>query len=177
MGLHEQDQESRGQSPGFLFCGGGSLLGDLVGRIASQRVLAGLAFILLVGLSGMIFLSGLSLPGAASIERVYSYSLLELREMARKDSAVLNGAPAEFVQSLFHEPEMVRSDDPVAVWQYRTGHCVLDVYLSVGEDQTPQNVLYAEVRARDSEAAGLAWGDCVPELLEQPLHFAALDSG
>ncbi|MBK9584332.1 MAG: hypothetical protein IPO55_00180 [Alphaproteobacteria bacterium] len=81
-----------------------------------------------------------------SIENAYSYSLSEIRDMARKDNYVLNGAPAELILSLFQTPETIRSDHPVVVWQYRASSCVLDIYLSVGEDQAPQNVLYSEVR-------------------------------
>ncbi len=177
MGFHKQDQESRGWGSGFLFCSVKPFFAGQVDRFASKRILAGLAFVVLVSLSGMILLSGVSGPGTTSIEQVYSYSLSELREMARGDRAVLNGAPADFVRSLFDSPELVRQDDPVTVWQYRTGTCVLDVYLTLDAAHQPQNVLYAEVRGRDPEAADVAWGDCVPVLLERSLRFAALDSG
>lgn len=177
MGFHEQDKGSRGESLGFLFYDSGAAFQHMAGPLLSRRFLAGVFAVLMVcGLAGS-FSSGVTGPVAAPVQEAYTYSLSELRQMARKESDALNGAPAELVRSLFDSPELVRSDDPVTVWQYRTATCVMDVYLNMDEAHTPRNVLYAEVRGRDPEAAEVAWGECVPTLLERPLRFAALDSG
>lgn len=177
MGFSEQDQGSRGESLGFSFFRRHSVPLDQGDNLRSAGFLGVIAILVIVCFSGTVFYSGAVGPKVDSIQNAYSYSLSEIRDMARKDNNVLNGAPAELILSLFQTPETIRSDHPVVVWQYRASSCVLDIYLSLGEDQAPQNVLYSEVRARDPEVDGVAWGDCVPALLDRPLHFAALDSG
>lgn len=177
MGFTEQDQGSRGESLGFSFFRRPSVPMFGGNNLLNVGFLGVIAILVIVCFSGTVFYSGAVGPKVDFIENAYSYSLSELRDMARRDNTVLNGAPAELVETLFQAPESIRSDHPVVVWQYRTASCVLDIYLSLGEDQAPQNVLYSEVRARDPEVDSVAWGDCVPALLDRPLHFAALDSG
>ncbi len=177
MGFSEQDQGSRGESLGFSFFRRHSVPLDQGDNLLSVGFLGVILILVIVCFSGTVFYSGAAGPKVDSIENAYSFSLSEIRDMARKDNNVFNGAPAELILSLFQTPETIRSDHPVVVWQYRASSCVLDIYLSVGEDQVPQNVLYSEVRGRDPESADVVWGDCVPALLERPIHFAALDSG
>jgi len=48
------------------------------------------------------------------------------------------------------EPELVRSDFPTIVWQYRNEQCILDVYYdSMKDDVLKAPIVYYEIRARE----------------------------
>lgn len=53
------------------------------------------------------------------------------------------------VRAAFNEPELVRSDIPTTVWQYRNQACVLDIYFKSDDaDVTYAPVVHYEVRNR-----------------------------
>jgi hypothetical protein len=56
------------------------------------------------------------------------------------------------VQELLGMPKLVRRDDPAEVWQYRSGACVLDVFL-YPEETGAQQVRYLEARTVAAEPA------------------------
>lgn len=56
------------------------------------------------------------------------------------------------VQELLGMPKLVRRDDPAEVWQYRSGACVLDVFL-YPEETGSQQVRYLEARTVAAEPA------------------------
>lgn len=54
------------------------------------------------------------------------------------------------IYSVFSRPELVRTDAPTTVWQYRTSFCVLDIYYTTRE-KTPLRspAVHYEIRARE----------------------------
>jgi hypothetical protein len=52
------------------------------------------------------------------------------------------------VKLLLDEPGLQRADGPIAVWQYRSESCVLDVYLATQPDSNTQRVVDYEARSR-----------------------------
>ena len=89
----------------------------------------------------------------------------------------LNGAA---VQQVFNAPELVRSDLPTVVWQYRTDACVLDVYFTASNetnlDKAP--VAHYEARSRDAKGrAKVSAQDCVSSMVQGGNLISLLDVG
>jgi hypothetical protein len=74
------------------------------------------------------------------------------RTAIQTDPDRLVGLEQQRVSELFGRPSFVRQDAPAALWRYRSGGCIVDLYLypSFTEDAHPTGVLrvrHAEVRA------------------------------
>lgn len=58
------------------------------------------------------------------------------------------------IEQILSVPELVRSDLPTVVWQYRTEACVLDVYFTASSDDVSKApVAHYEFRSRDKKGA------------------------
>ena len=64
---------------------------------------------------------------------------------APADTASLIGRGAREVAELLGEPGFKRRDPPAELWQYRSTHCVLDLFLYADKGGAP-TVAHAEVR-------------------------------
>lgn len=80
---------------------------------------------------------------------------------ARALSARIGNDPRRFmklaaadVRLLLDAPGLARTEGSVAVWQYRSDSCVLDIYFSAGPDGKAQRVVDYEVRPRIRAALG-----------------------
>lgn len=62
-------------------------------------------------------------------------------------STVKSANPYSLRQAL-KEPELVRADGPVSVWQYRSRKCVLDLYFIEGQ---ADRIAHLEIRPRDPD--------------------------
>ena len=189
MGLHVWNKGSRGESLGFLFRNRFSdflKAPDVLVKAGEIQRAGQDLFVFSVLVFLLTFFWAVSPRGPSSrlhpltAEDSFPYTLSQLREKVRGDGDVLIGAPAGLVESLMETPELIRVDGPVSVWQYRTSACVFDLYMSTNTadaGQSAGNVLYSEVRSRDQDASAPKWSSCIPELLERPITFAALDAG
>ncbi len=53
------------------------------------------------------------------------------------------------ILSLLNQPEMVRTDSPTTIWQYRNEACVLDLYFTTQEETALEApVVHYEIRSR-----------------------------
>lgn len=80
------------------------------------------------------------------------------------------------VRLAFVKPDLVRSDGDIEVWQFRTGDCVLDIFVS--EDGKRNDVIHYEMRTRDKAMLSSQEGDaqksfdlgaCMQNILAQSL--------
>lgn len=92
---------------------------------------------------------------AADAER---YALI-LSELITKNPQHLLRLTDEDIQLLFGDPDLRRADGPVAVWQYRSEACVLDVYIRDG-----RRAVDFEVRPRDRAAPDVPATPCLDNL-------------
>jgi len=116
-------------------------------RGAGARPLALLAFLLL--LAGCA-----AAPAPGSGESARSTAADPLR---------LAGLSAAELKRVLGEPDFAREEPPAAVWQYRGGDCVLDVFL-YGESGL-YRVAYAETR--DRGIIRVAQSSCYASLLSR----------
>lgn len=82
------------------------------------------------------------------------------------------------VAQLFEAPELVRSDLPTTIWQYRNDQCVLDVYFTVGRigDVMKSSVEHYEMRARDRRAkADFDQKTCLKDLAGSESFVSLID--
>ncbi len=63
------------------------------------------------------------------------------------------------------KPDFLRRDRPALRWQYRTGGCVLDVFLYRGAGGGDFTVTHVE--ARDKNARPLAETDCLKDVFDR----------
>lgn len=69
------------------------------------------------------------------------------------------------VKLILREPELVRSESPTTIWQYRTDSCVLDIYFAGDQDPLLSPVAHYEVRARAKDVSDEAIAaTCVRDL-------------
>jgi hypothetical protein len=92
------------------------------------------------------------------------------RELRQKMSASSNNIldlSGQEILSVFSQPELIRTDAPTTIWQYRTASCVLDIYYTT-RDQTALRapVVHYEIRAREKGVADEAVKEtCVRDLV------------
>ena len=82
------------------------------------------------------------------------------------------------IVQIFDEPELVRSELPTTIWQYRNDSCVMDVYFTVENinDVARSNVAHYEVRKRDTRDDGnLAVDDCMQDLIAHDTMISLID--
>lgn len=73
-----------------------------------------------------------------------------LRRAISADSKNLLDQPGYFIRAVLSEPELVRSDEPTVVWQYRNASCVLDLYYTTRQKSALKApVVHYEIRARE----------------------------
>ncbi len=90
----------------------------------------------------------------------------DLKDDVLKRNEALLGLESEQVLRLFDAPELVRSDVPVSLWQYRSDDCVLDLFLGDDGRNTAERVIHSEARPRDPSEETIGWRDCVSALLD-----------
>lgn len=82
------------------------------------------------------------------------------------------------VRTVLQQPELIRTDLPTVVWQYRNGECVLDVYFaSADADASSAPVVHYEVRSRlmgSTEDEALK-KSCIKDLLAERNQRRAID--
>ena len=55
------------------------------------------------------------------------------------------------IYSIFSQPELIRTDAPTTIWQYRTAFCVLDIYYTTREKTALRApAVHYEIRARET---------------------------
>jgi hypothetical protein len=81
-----------------------------------------------------------------------------------RGTAQLRGLSSLQVTQLLGRPDFLRRDASAEVWQYRTGECVLDLFLY--PEGSVQQVAYVEARSRS--AAKIASDPCVAALTSRP---------
>ncbi len=104
----------------------------------------------------------------------YAYNQL------RRDMDYLLAMKGDHVQALFDRPELVRSELPTIIWQYRDEHCVLDIYFSVknSDDVAQAEVMHYELRPRNRRAIqGVTPSRCVKSLAYQDNPLSILNVG
>lgn len=127
-------------------------------RVAATITLIGVLFVAFFNLGDNPDAFILSMPKAqasASMESgVVKFSPAQLHYIKRALHAnfdnlgELQGAS---VRAALDEPEMVRTDLPTIVWQYRSDQCVLDIYFKSDEQEaTFANVIHYEMRHREA---------------------------
>jgi hypothetical protein len=82
------------------------------------------------------------------------------------------------VRVVFQQPELVRTDLPTVVWQYRNDECVLDVYFaSADTDVSGAPVVHYEVRARSFAGPETTerQADCIQDLIAERSQRPAMD--
>lgn len=92
----------------------------------------------------------------------------EIRLAVGANPEKLIDLPGNEILSILNQPELIRSDAPTTIWQYRNAACVLDVYFTTNDKQALHApVVHYEIRSR---APGVAAGDdlrqrCVRDLV------------
>lgn len=85
-----------------------------------------------------------------------------LASLLIEDSASLTRLIALDIAGVFGPPDLERADAPTVIWQYQSGHCVLDLYFNIAEngDIAASPVVYYEIRGRSTvEKSGSVAGD------------------
>ena len=93
--------------------------------------------------------------------------LREIRQNVSMDSSKLLDVTGREIYAVFSHPELIRTDSPTTIWQYRNSFCVLDVYFTT-RDKTALRApaVHYEVRARGKGVADEAvQGRCVRDLV------------
>ena len=107
-----------------------------------------LALCMFTGLGVTSSLPGLSAGRGLLRDNIFMarLSVREEGRYARTLAALLRDDPRTFlrmmaddVKLILDEPDLRRADGPIAVWQYRSETCVLDVYLSAIENEKSHN--------------------------------------
>lgn len=82
------------------------------------------------------------------------------------DPAKFVGMKANEIAAMLGEPSFRRRDPPAEIWQYRSGSCVLDLFLySDGQEKPTYAVTHAEARQRGSAARADA--DCLGRIVRE----------
>lgn len=78
-----------------------------------------------------------------------SQKLYMLRSLKSNHDNIIKFQGAS-LRSIMNEPELVRTDFPTVVWQYRSEQCVLDVYFHSADGNADfSEVVHYEMRHRD----------------------------
>lgn len=109
----------------------------------------------------------------------FEYSSVRRRHL----SAVLARDPERLltlkgrdVRQVFRIPELVRSDLPTVVWQYRGDACVLDIYFTASKTDVSDNpVVHYEIRERNTrDASHVSDTSCMEEITQPRMRFVSL---
>ncbi len=108
----------------------------------------------------------------------------ELRSATRKNLAKeislqpgkLLHVRGQDIKTVLREPELIRHEAPVTIWQYRTASCVLDVYFSGTTDPLLAPVAHYEIRAREKNGSDADMQkSCVRELARKSARPRMVD--
>lgn len=146
-----------------------------------------LSLILMVGLP-FVMVSSLSINKALHKNMAFAYAasseavnadvvrVVAAQVKGNPDALLKIGGPQAFV--LFDEPGLKRAEGDMAIWQYRTADCVLDLYIA---DKGEGAVTHYEARPRSADATAFDDAqsrDCVRSVFNghdgvKPLVFAS----
>ncbi|MDB2682907.1 hypothetical protein N9Z27_01485 [Alphaproteobacteria bacterium] len=101
---------------------------------------------------------------AFSGQAVYDsrYDRQEVVDRLRQDSSALMSLSPHHIVQIFHDPELVRTEGAMTMFQYRTDSCVLDLYFkSSGAGAQKASIVYYEARPR-GHGAGPSSSDLAP---------------
>ena len=91
------------------------------------------------------------IPGSADALRYVSY----LKGRVVADPQRLQRLGAREVLMLLNRPGLIRTESDMAVWQYRNGQCVLDVYVTQPQGaESRARIIHHEIRARITNTGG-----------------------
>lgn len=96
-----------------------------------------------------------------------AWRLREIRQTVSANPSKLLDVSGREIYAVLAQPEMVRTDSPTTVWQYRNSFCVLDLYFTT-RDKTAARapVVHYEVRAREKGVPDEAvQGRCVRDIV------------
>ena len=82
------------------------------------------------------------------------------------------------IRQVLDKPELVRSDLPTVIWQYRTEACVLDIYFTASNEQSIAKapVAYYEARSRDAKGREkIQAKECVSSMVQGGNLISLLD--
>jgi hypothetical protein len=91
----------------------------------------------------------------------------EIRQTVSLDPKNILDVSGREIYAVLDQPELVRTDSPTTVWQYRNSFCVLDIYFTT-RDKTAARApaVHYEVRAREKDVPDEAVQDrCVRDLV------------
>jgi hypothetical protein len=81
-----------------------------------------------------------------------SSRLRDLRQSISADPANILDVSGREIYAVLSQPEMVRTDSPTTVWQYRNSFCVLDVYFTTRDTTAARApAVHYEIRAREKD--------------------------
>ena len=95
-----------------------------------------------------------------------------LADLLRDDPRMFLRLVESDVKLILHEPDLRRSEGPLAIWQYRSQTCVLDVYLS---KEIVENNINETMRVVDYEARPRLKASQSPHNFHDPEMIAAAD--
>ena len=81
------------------------------------------------------------------------------------------------IRTVMKEPELVRQDGATTVWQYRSDHCVLDIFFTPKRDQQAlfSPAQHFEIRAREVDGSDEAVHEtCLSELIDKDRHHVRM---
>ena len=99
--------------------------------------------------------------------RIPTARLREIRQAVSADSQKILDVSGREIYAMLAQPELVRTDTPTTIWQYRNSFCVLDIYFTT-RDKTALRApaVHYEVRAREKDVPDEAvQGRCVRDLV------------
>jgi len=80
---------------------------------------------------------------------ISTYRKRSLRRAVSEDPDNFLDVSGREILSILHDPEMVRTESPTIVWQYRTERCVLDLYFTTPRETALDSpVVHYEIRPR-----------------------------
>ncbi len=103
--------------------------------------------------------------------------LRALKARLVKDTDSLLEFTGADIREAFDAPELVRTDLPTVIWQYRNEACVLDVfYTASSADVSKAPVAHYEVRSRDAKGRKIVEAQsCVSEMVQGGNLISLLD--
>jgi hypothetical protein len=118
----------------------GFVLGIFVVNYAIKRD-DGYAYASTANLSGSMMRDNREIPNAHK---------RELRQKISANSNNILDLSGREIYSIFSQPELIRTDAPTTIWQYRTAACVLDIYYTTRETTALRApAVHYEIRARE----------------------------
>jgi len=138
-----------------------------------QLFLSTIVFLLIAGVSIYMSRTGHFQSADASVFSVQGASVVvpdrrnSQHFLRDNPDALLQMSLHDIVQNL-HEPELVRSEGAVTLFQYRSDACVLDLYFEGhGVDLHQASVMYYEARPREEGDRNAPLAPCVADLLRK----------